>query len=373
VTLSRSVARLLAAWTLAALVILLAVPVGIRAEAAVTGLRFLVDFLTEGQWPWLARATPPPVVERLGNATAPGATPPDLWHPGGQGRRSWPGLVLVHGLTPEGKHDARLMFTADRLARAGFAVAVPELPELRAQRLRPEDARSVREAIVRLRAHPAVRPGPLSVIVVSVGLGPVALALDDPALATDVGVVLALGGYAEARELIRYFTTGAYAFGAISGRAPVDPALTAGFLARNVDLVSDARDRALILDVLEGHRTAADPSPAGRAVLALLQNREPERVDAFLAALPPETRQILDEMSPARRLAQARIRLLIVHGKDDPSIPYTESLRLAAAAPGRSRLVLVNLIGHVEGQAPTWHRLGDLVRLWSVSYELLAG
>jgi hypothetical protein len=34
---------------------------------------------------------------------------------------------------------------------------------------------------------------------------------------------------------------------------------------------------------------------------------------------------------------------------------------------------VVDLIGHVEGQAPTGQRLLDLLRLWSVCYELLAG
>ena len=108
-------------------------------------------------------------------------------------------------------------------------------------------------------------------------------------------------------------------------------------------------------------------------MLALLQNRDPARVDALLDALPLETRELLDALSPARHLRRTPARLLLVHGRDDPAIPYTESLRLAAAAPERSRLALVGLIGHVEGQAPAWHRLADLMRLWSVCYELLAG
>ena len=49
------------------------------------------------------------------------------------------------------------------------------------------------------------------------------------------------------------------------------------------------------------------------------------------------------------------------------------SASLVAAAPNRSRLVLVGLIGHVEGQRPAGHRVADFVRLWGVCYELLAG
>jgi fermentation-respiration switch protein FrsA (DUF1100 family) len=372
-TLSRPLGRLLMAWALTVLVILLAAPVGIRAGAGVTGLYFLVEFLTEGQRPWLSRATPPPVVEPLLGPRVADAMPPDLWHPGGRTHGPWPGLVLVHGLTPEGKRDPRLAWTADRLARAGFAVAVPDLPALRAQRLRPDDAPVIRDTLERLAGHPSVRRGPVAVIAVSVGLGPVALALEEPALAERARVVLALGGYADARELIRYFTTGAYGFGGTAGRAVVDPALAGAFLARNLDLVSDARDRTAVEDVLQGRPAGPDAGPGARAVLALLQNREPTRVDALLDALSPETRELLEALSPARHLGRVRARLLVVHGKDDPAIPFTESLRLAAAVPDRSRLVLVELIGHVEGQAPAWHRLADLIRLWTVCYELLAG
>jgi pimeloyl-ACP methyl ester carboxylesterase len=371
-TLRRPIGRLLTAWALAALVILLAAPVGIRVGAGVTGLCFLVEFLTEGRHPWLSRLTPPPVVEPLVAPGAPDAMPPDLWRPGGRIHARWPGLVLIHGLTPDGKRDARLAWTADRLARAGFAVAVPELPALRAQRLRPDDALVVRDALERLAGHPSVRPGPVAIIAVSVGLAPVTLALDEPAQAERVRVVVALGGYADARELIRYFTTGTYAFDGIAGRAVVDPALAGTFLARNLDLVPDPRDRTAVGSVLEGRPAGPDAGPGARAVLALLQNRDPARVDALLDALPRETRALLEMFSPARHLGRTRARLLVVHGKEDLAIPFTESLRLAAAAPDRSRLVLVDLIGHVEGQAPAWHRLVDLIRLWSVCYELLA-
>jgi pimeloyl-ACP methyl ester carboxylesterase len=367
-----ALARVLALWAVAALVIALGAPVATRVGAAVTGLRFLIEFLTEGRRAWLSAVTAPPLVEPLGEPATAGLAAPDLWRPGAGGPGPWPGVVLVHGLTPEGKHDPRLAWTADRLARAGFAVAVPDLPSLRAQRLRPDDAGAVRDALVRLAAHPAARGQPLAVVAVSVGLGPAALALGEPGWAGRIRLVLALGGYAEARELVRYFTTGAYGFGPAAGRRPVDPALGPAFLAQNLDLLPDARDRAAVAAALRGRPPPPDAGPGVAAALALLENREPARVDALLEALPAETRGLLDTLSPARHLGRSRARLLLVHGRDDPAIPFTETLRLAAAVPGRTRPVVVDLIGHVEGQAPAWRRLVDLLRLWSVCYELLA-
>lgn len=252
-------------------------------------------------------------------------------------------------------------------------MAVPDLPGLRAQRLRPEDARVVGDTLHRLAAHPATAPGPAAVIAVSVGLAPAALALAEPQAAGRVRVVLALGGYAEARELIRYFTTGAYAFAGAGGRASLDPAAVRGFLALNLDLVRDPRDRATVAAMLAGRPPPDDAGPEARAILAVLANRDPARVDALLDALPAQTRALLDQLSPARQLAGTSTRLLLVHGRDDPAIPYTESLRLAAAVPGRARVVLVGLVGHVEGRGPRLEQLADLARLWTVAYELLAG
>lgn len=363
--------RLLVAWTVTAVVIGLASPLGPRVGAGVTGLRLLVEFLTAGERPWLSRATAAPAVGPLAGPGGADTAAPDLWRPGGAG--PWPGVVLVHGLTPDGKRDDRLAWAAARLARAGLAVAVPDLPALREERLRPDDARIVRDTLVRLAAHPAVQPERLAVIAVSVGLAPAALALAEPEWAERVRLVLALGGYAEARELVRYFTTGAFAFGPTAGRAPVDAALGPAFLARNLDLLPDPRDQAAIAAALSGRAPPGGDNPRVAAVLAVLRNREPARVDALVDALPVETRELLDALSPARHLARTRARLLLVHGRGDPAIPFTETLRLAAAAPDRARPVVVDLIGHVEGRTPAGRGLLDLVRLWSVCYELLAG
>ena len=73
----------------------------------------------------------------------PGASVPlDLYARGALRRP--PGLVLVHGLSAEGKDDPRLRDAARLLARAGWAVAVPTVEGLTVLRLRPEDAAAVR-------------------------------------------------------------------------------------------------------------------------------------------------------------------------------------------------------------------------------------
>lgn len=352
--------RLLLGWAACVGLVLLAAPAGQRAAAGMTGARFLAELLSDGAWRWLSASTPPPVREPSIDTPALAA---HVWRPAA--RAPWPALVLVHGLTPAGRDDGHLGWAAELLARAGFRVVVPDLPALRSQRLRPEDAGAVAAALS------AAEP-PVAVVAASVGARPAIAAAAEPAVAPRVRLVLSLGGYAEARELVRYFTTGAYGLGQVTGRVRFDPGLGRAFLGLNLDLVRDAADRAAVAAALEGGRLPATAGAEARAVLAVLENRDPARVDALLAALPPETRALLDALSPARLVHRLPSRLVLVHGRDDPAVPFTESLRLAAAAdPRRTRLVLVDLFAHVEGRRPGWRQARDLLGLWTAVYELL--
>jgi dienelactone hydrolase len=253
-----------------------------------------------------------------------------------------PGLVLVHGLSPFGKDDPRLREAAERLARAGWAVAVPTVGGLTVLRLRPEDAGAVSASVQALQAAGYRR---VALLGVSLGAGPALLAAADPTVAARVSAILALGGYASAVELLRYTLTGAYAFGDVAGRAVTvpEPAI-ARFAAANRELLDEAGRR-------------------------LLDNRDPTLVDERMRALPPGTRELLEALSPGRSIARLQAPLFLIHGRQDPAVPFTESLRLEAAARAAGRPVrsaIVGAVGHVEADPRT--ALADLLRLWATYY-----
>jgi pimeloyl-ACP methyl ester carboxylesterase len=321
-------ARLL---TLAAAFVVVAPVVFGGARALVLSAAFLLEFLSDGGVPALTALTPPPVVGALGAAT-------DRYRP--RGLASGAPLVLVHGLTSGGKDDPRLRRAAALLARVGFDVAVPTIPGLTRGRLRPDDARPVVEA---LRA----RSAPARLVSISVGAAPAFLAAADPAVAGRVHLLLALGPHASALELIRFHLTGEYGWGTVRGQAGRQP---------------EEVTRALI----EANAELADPT-----LRAALATGDTARVDAAIAALPPTTRALMAQLSPEQTVTAIRAPIVLVHGRADPAVPYSESLRLAAARPAQTRVVLVGAIGHVEGAAG---RSGgaDLLRLLGVVYELLS-
>jgi fermentation-respiration switch protein FrsA (DUF1100 family) len=177
----------------------------------------------------------------------------------------------------------------------------------------------------------------VGVLAVSVGAGPALLGIADRG--DKVSAVLVLGGYASAVEFLRYTLTGAYRFGAVEGRRPVDGDAVAAFVRANAELV-DAAGRALV------------------------DNRDPEALDGLVAALPLETRRMLDLLSPERALARIKAPLFLVHGRGDPAVPFTETLRLAGAARAAGlpvRVALAGAVGHVE--AGDRAAAGDLLRL----------
>ena len=308
-----------------------AAPVALASRALVLSLGFLLEFLSDGALPALTRLTPPPFVSAVDSDT-------DRYRSAGLAAGA--PLVLVHGLTPEGKNDPRLRRAAQLFARAGFDVVVPTIPGLTRGRLRPDDARPVVAAL-------ASGAAPARLVSVSVGAAPAFLAAADPAVGHRVRMLLALGAHASALELIRFHLTGEYAWNAVRGRVAPDPGLTRALIEANAEL--------------------ADPT-----LRQALATGEAARVDAALAALPVSTQQLLAQLSPERTVGGIRAPILLVHGRADPAVPYSESLRLAAARPSGTRVVLVGAIDHVEGAGAGLGGLADLLRLLGVVYELVA-
>lgn len=100
-----------------------------------------------------------------------------------------------------------------------------------------------------------------------------------------------------------------------------------------------------------------------------MDNRDPAAVDERVRALPRSTRDLLEALSPGRTIGSLRAPLFLIHGRQDPAVPFTESLRLDAAARAAGRPVrtaIVGAVGHVEADLRAG--LLDLLRLWTTFY-----
>lgn len=289
------------------------------------------------------------------------------------------GLVVVPGANANGKDDPRLVAFATTMARARFEVLVPELPGLRDLRVRSDDANIIADALVALSRHRS-RQGnaTVGVVAISYTVGPTTLALLEGGARAPAHFMLGVGGYYDVEAAITFFTTGYY-------RAPGGPWRRREpneygrwfFANSNADFLDDPRDREL-LEKMARRRLddasadiddlAAMFGPEGRAAYRLLVNDDPDLVAELIRALPARLRGEIAALDlSARDLSGLKARLFLVHGHDDPVIPETESVALAAAAPN-AELYLLNSLQHVD---PEPGGLGDTLRMLAAMYGVL--
>jgi hypothetical protein len=294
-------------------------------------------------------------------------------------------LLLVPGLAPDGKDDRRLVDLAVMLARADFAVLVPDIASLRAQRVSAENVRQIADALaylVRARSEilPAAGgPAPIGIAAISYAVGPALLATLEPELQGEIDFMVAIGGYYDVEAVVTYFTTGFYRDGNAWAKGTPNDYGKWLFVSANADAIMDMRDR-ITLRAMAGRRMAdgnADIAdlipllgPEGRAVHALLANDDPDQARRLIAALPDRLLRNLTALNlRGRDLANAPHSVVLIHGRDDRIIPVSESLELGSALPAeRSHLYVVERLAHADLEPGDWR---DILTLWQAAYRLL--
>ncbi len=363
------------------LVMFITVPFVVLAVAACSPSRVVesADVLADlgaGAGPSrLKRTTPAPhrssVIYRAADRSYAG----DIYRPGDGGAAA---LVLVPGVARAGKDDKRLVAFANTLARAGFTVLVPDIENLRALKVKSTDVRGIADAVRHLTAGRKSRVG---VVAISYAAGPAVLAALQDDIRCRVGFVLAIGGYYDRLTILTYLTTGYYRERPEGpwrkGRR--DPYGMWVSLLSYADVLAEAADRDALEEIVRRRvrnlnadvgDLRARLGPDGQAVYALVANRDPHRVPRLIAALPEAVRRELAALDlKGRDFSGFAARLILIHGRDDAVIPYSESAALAAAVPeGRAALYLVDSLAHVD-LGPTG--IADTLILWRAIYRLL--
>jgi len=285
-------------------------------------------------------------------------------------------MVLVPGAAVLGRDEPRLQALARTFARAGFVVLVPELPEVRRLALSRHDADRVASAMRQLRQWQPKKP--LGVAAVSYAVAPAVIA----ALQVEPQFIVGIGGYHDAEAAIRFVTTGAFRPIGDPRRHMLAPNRYGrwAFLLANAGRLEDPNDTVALQTIAtmrfrdpdaDVSAIAARLGPNGKAVLALVENRDPDAVTQLISALPGRVRREIDGLNLALYdLSKLRCHMILVHGRGDPLVPYSESQALAAAAPNaRVSLFLVDDLGHVDFNAVT---IANAWTMWRAVDALLA-
>lgn len=336
----------------------------------------------------IAVLRPDPLVEQVSFEVGDKRIVADLYSPA-RGRRH-PGIVLNHGVAPDGRRDARLVNFADALARAGFVSLVPEFTNLAGFRVRPSDVDEIVGAFEYLESSPLVRSDRIGLFGFSYAGGLSVLAAGDERISERVRFCFSLGGYYDLRNVVTFMTTGMYRDGDRWSYLEPQSSGKWAFLLNSIDLIEDERDRSLLQGIarLKLDEPGSDVSgrvealgEEGARVYALMVNRDPKLVGSMIDGLNERVRGYFERLSPKGRMGAVRTHLILGHGRDDNMIPYTESLALARAAPPAAtvHLKILDSFKHVDLRLGEGGGIRDLMasareigRLFSITHDLVS-
>lgn len=340
-----------------------------RLRAARLLLGWMLDRPLPGDRPtgWRDVVLAPPPGEDLPHA------PGRLWLV----PRRAPAVLLAAGVTPQGTGDPRLMRIASAIARAGRVVFAPELALAR-HRLDEDDIERLVTATLALDAHPRVRDG-VAILGFSFGASYSIVAAAHPRARERLRLVASFGGYGDIGGVIQAATTGVTLLDGrryewLPGTVTRVRETVADAILRHGRDILGAERVAAVSAALRGELDPATLSLPARRIHDVVANRDPTHTGELVAALPQPLPDLFARLSPTGIAEEVRAPVVLVHARDDSTIPYAELRRLAAAFP-QAPIHTVRLFRHVDFR-PSPRRLAqaarDLQAAWRFTATLLA-
>lgn len=271
--------------------------------------------------------------------------------------RPGPAWLVMHGVTVPGRKHESLIRFARALAASPATVFTPEIPQWTALKLDPDLTRStIAAAITALAERPEVDPRRVGLVGFSFGAPQALIAAADPTIKPNLRTVVGFGGYADLHRILRFLFTGIHEWQGVEYDNRPDPygrwIVGANFLT-GVPGFEDAQPLAEALHELAslaGQRRIASWDPAYDGVKAEMRAALPSglrgtfdlfappadrRIDAagageLIDQLYESIRQVAPGLDPGPSAHGVDAPVHLIHGRDDPLVPFTETLRMSA-------------------------------------------
>jgi acetyl esterase/lipase len=304
--------------------------------------------------------TPEPAV----SDTTVGGSPAHVYEPGepfgGGGGEPYPAILFVNGTTPEGRGLPEVRRLGEGLARSGFVVFVPDLAGLRRDEISPKTLSATLEAIRAAADHPSTRGRKVSLVGASTGATLSLLAAKDPRTKDLVASVSGLAPFADVRTAVSLATTEHYLKDGKMVPYTPDPFLSYAIARSVVAALPPGKDRDIIAAELS-RVDRLDPEPLAslrehppgdlghdaRAVVRLLANEDPRRVDALYRDLPEGVCSDLEKLSPLAGEGSISAPVELATAPRDKFFPPSESFAVGSLAADHD-VTVTEALDHAE-------------------------
>jgi pimeloyl-ACP methyl ester carboxylesterase len=325
-------------------------------------------------------------VERRG-PIAEGFGITDIYRPAaGHSRRA--AILMMHGLTEDGPDDHRVPTFASTCARGGMAVVVPEFPSMKARRMRVRDIDDVHNAA--LAVPELLGVDKVVLLAFSYAAGPTFLAAARMTHEQLAGTVT-VGAYYDLDHVMEFTATGCVsAYGRSGSRFKLDPEKQFEgqwvFVSSAAAWLDDESDKRVIAAGEEAWKAGKAPSweslcsglgPEGRALVDSITLDDPELHKAARRRLPAGVVESMNELTLRGRIDSLTTPVVLIHGRHDVRIPYTESVLLRDEMRRSTdvKLAILNAFVHAQrevGWSRFWRVAGDAAKLGRCGFEIIS-
>lgn len=287
--------------------------------------------------------------------------------PGGEGPR--PAVVFMNGAVPPGREEPTVNRLARGLARAGYAVYVPDVAGLKSGEISAGTVSETVDVARSVAGEPDTRDGRVAFVGVSVGASLALLAAQDASLEGRVSAVSAVAPYTDLENVMRLATTDVYHGEDGAFRYETPPYLRLITARSLVSMLPEGEDKTSLLRLIPKIKhyyppadEADDPlaalpafgvvnegslSPETEAVVKLLTIEDPERFVELYEDLPTSMRGEITSLSPATEANRIEAPVEIASAPRDKYFPVAESRAMEESIPD-FRLTVTSAMNHAE-------------------------
>jgi dienelactone hydrolase len=251
-----------------------------------------------------------------------------------------PGMMIVHGVHRLGIDDPRLVAFARAMSAGGIEVLTPEILSLTDYKVDAHSIDLIGDAACDFSQSLHQKVGILGI---SFGGGLSLLAASDPRYAPFIRFVLSIGAHDDLERVSQFFITNkiarpdgttlqmaAHEYGPL---VLIYSHVEDFFLPADVATAHEALRLLLWEKVDESKKFAEQLSPASRAKMELLYNRNIDPLAPEISQVIAEHRSEMNDVSPHGHLRDLHVPVLLLHGAADNVIPPTELLWLEHDLP----------------------------------------
>jgi dienelactone hydrolase len=295
--------------------------------------------------------------------------------PGGQERV----VLVIHGVHRGGYDEPRLVYFAQRLVEAGFAVVTPEIEDLKRYEITARTVDDIEELVAWTAALPLNRSSRrderIGLVGISFGGGLSVSAAGSVEAGRALAFVFAFGGHGDLKRTMGFLAKGEAYPGGWRKPHVYGQAVEVRMFAKELVPEADVDGlRAALLAYLEDRRGDAESLAEGLGLEA--QKLVRLSLEGNADELGPILAPLVERFEPDASLSPERqpappCPVYLLHGADDNVIPASETTALAANLSGRADAyaLVTDLIQHVElkkGEAePPLSSYWRLARFWT--------